>query len=328
MSAAWRNALIIGLFMLVFGSCKKDDPNHPSVENHLPVASFSSSDDGRTVSFEFTGEYGESYLWQFGDGESSTEKHPTHTYAHYGYYTVVLTTTNSNGEDSDTLELNIVDEWLPDDVYLTVEGADGACFAYNTYREWSDHGELIQLKSGSAVAWFAASNGLANVRDVSFAQNSYRGTLSRDEENAYHWREASGAFTGFKKGIGPSWTVEGGEGHGYIVGLQDQYPFPVLGAISSPLRINSAAGYTLMLDGAATGVDQVVFAISGSQGTVYKMMDASSTSATFSSAELLNLGKGLVVMRIYGYHIYELALGAKTYAALNASVIQVEATLE
>lgn len=38
------------------------------------------------------------YLWDFGDGNTSTEESPTHTYDDYGNYTVTLTTTNTDGE--------------------------------------------------------------------------------------------------------------------------------------------------------------------------------------------------------------------------------------
>jgi PKD repeat protein/Zn-dependent protease len=43
------------------------------------------------------------YLWDFGDGSSSTEQNPTHTYATNGKYTVSLTVTNSLGQDTKTL---------------------------------------------------------------------------------------------------------------------------------------------------------------------------------------------------------------------------------
>ncbi|HPO12758.1 MAG TPA: PKD domain-containing protein [Candidatus Hydrogenedentes bacterium] len=39
------------------------------------------------------------WLWTFGDGESSTEQHPVHTYTEEGSYTVSLTVTNADGED-------------------------------------------------------------------------------------------------------------------------------------------------------------------------------------------------------------------------------------
>jgi PKD repeat protein len=40
-----------------------------------------------------------SWLWDFGDGTTSTEKNPVHTYSKAGTYTVNLTVKNSGGED-------------------------------------------------------------------------------------------------------------------------------------------------------------------------------------------------------------------------------------
>lgn len=42
-----------------------------------------------------------SWLWDFGDGTTSTEQNPVHTYTTAGYRTVVLTATNSSGSDSE-----------------------------------------------------------------------------------------------------------------------------------------------------------------------------------------------------------------------------------
>ncbi|MFA5414288.1 MAG: PKD domain-containing protein [Methanoregula sp.] len=44
-----------------------------------------------------------SWLWNFGDGGTSIEQNPTHTYASAGIYTVTLTVTNSKGTDTATM---------------------------------------------------------------------------------------------------------------------------------------------------------------------------------------------------------------------------------
>lgn len=43
-----------------------------------------------------------SYLWNFGDGQTSTAKNPEHTYSEHGIYTVTLTVSNAAGEDVET----------------------------------------------------------------------------------------------------------------------------------------------------------------------------------------------------------------------------------
>ncbi len=65
-----------------------------------------------------------SWNWMFGDGETSNEQNPTHTYTSPGVYTVRLTV--SNGTDSNTeLKLNYITATAPvtgDTIYSTLDG--------------------------------------------------------------------------------------------------------------------------------------------------------------------------------------------------------------
>ncbi len=64
-----------------------------------PIADFTSNDLGDgVIAFTNNSEFGISYLWDFGDGNSSMEENPTHTYSENGNYTVTLTVTNACGE--------------------------------------------------------------------------------------------------------------------------------------------------------------------------------------------------------------------------------------
>jgi PKD repeat protein len=71
-----------------------------------PVAGFTGSPLQGTAPLEvaFTNESSDAdnYLWDFGDGSTSTEESPTHTYNTDGTFTVTLTASNSEG-DSDEL---------------------------------------------------------------------------------------------------------------------------------------------------------------------------------------------------------------------------------
>jgi len=71
----------------------------------VPIAQFSSDRaltcDG-IVSFTDRSAYDPiSWLWDFGDGNTSTDQNPTHTYANSGNYTVRLTASNANGPDDE-----------------------------------------------------------------------------------------------------------------------------------------------------------------------------------------------------------------------------------
>jgi len=72
--------------------------NYIQIQNH-PTANFSITNPnaclGTPIQFTNTSLAGDTYLWDFGDGHSSTQQHPSHTYISPGNYTVSLTTSNS-----------------------------------------------------------------------------------------------------------------------------------------------------------------------------------------------------------------------------------------
>lgn len=73
-----------------------------------PVAGFSSVVNNLTATFTNNSQNASSYLWDFGDGNTSTDTNPVHTYADYGTYQVSLTATSQMcGDDiySETLQL-------------------------------------------------------------------------------------------------------------------------------------------------------------------------------------------------------------------------------
>jgi len=89
---------VIAMLAITIGfatSCKKDDPKDPITGEAL----FSYTADGQTVTFKnessVTGTV--TYLWDFGDGETATDKDPVHIYASKGEYNVKLTVTDEDG---------------------------------------------------------------------------------------------------------------------------------------------------------------------------------------------------------------------------------------
>jgi hypothetical protein len=73
----------------------------------IPVADFTYVVNEFVVSFINTSDNATSYLWNFGDGITSTQKHPIHTYATSGSYTVTLTAYNDICEDTYQLTIPI-----------------------------------------------------------------------------------------------------------------------------------------------------------------------------------------------------------------------------
>lgn len=68
----------------------------------IPATTFTSVANGLTVTFNNTSVGGVSYLWNFGDGQTSTMTNPVHTYATGGAYIVTLSTTNTCGSTNNT----------------------------------------------------------------------------------------------------------------------------------------------------------------------------------------------------------------------------------
>lgn len=82
---------ITGLFILLF-SCKKDK------EETLPDVVYTVSIDGYKVTFDNQTASAQSYKWEFGDGTTSTEKSPVHTYAGKGKFVPTLYVTTTGGK--------------------------------------------------------------------------------------------------------------------------------------------------------------------------------------------------------------------------------------
>jgi PKD repeat protein len=97
------------LALVSFEACKKktETPKLP-----VPVADFNYTGADvkapAAVVFENTSTYAETYLWEFGDGDTSTAKNPSHTYEAGGSYSVKLTAKGQGGEHSVTKTLNVL----------------------------------------------------------------------------------------------------------------------------------------------------------------------------------------------------------------------------
>lgn len=88
---------IFTLTALLFLSCSTDD----EVDSVDPVAQFTYTVEELTANFVNNSENATSFVWDFGDGSTSTEAHPSHTYEEGGSYTVVLTATDGSGAEAE-----------------------------------------------------------------------------------------------------------------------------------------------------------------------------------------------------------------------------------
>jgi len=79
-----------------FGPSLKVFPAFITVEA-APTAGFTFVANQTTVAFTSTSQNASAYTWNFGDGSSSNEENPSHTYTNPGTYTVSLATSNNCG---------------------------------------------------------------------------------------------------------------------------------------------------------------------------------------------------------------------------------------
>ena len=68
--------------------------------NQLPLAVFSHTQTGGTVSFSNASPLATGWFWNFGDGATSTDENPVHTFNQSGTYTVCLISTGLCGADT------------------------------------------------------------------------------------------------------------------------------------------------------------------------------------------------------------------------------------
>jgi len=315
------------LFVVGLMSCGRDSGVTPD-EGVPPEADFTFTVEGKDASFKFTGTgQVDSYAWEFGDGETSAERDPDHTYAAAGSFDVTLNVTNDDGTD-ETVQTVIIENDnldLPDMPELTLSDADGVVYAVNTYHQVNGEEDKI----GSGYAWFVNGTSLADVGTVSWKQGSNTAELEQQDDDTYTYTETESPTDGFKTSSGVAWSIQGGDGHGSINGLSNGWPFPPLRrSDETNVEISGSNPYTVAHTASAINTDSTFFAIHGPDGVVMKRFDGTINNATFTSAEMTSLGKGQAIIEITSFGMYSTTLGGKKYYAINTSRAAREVTIK
>jgi len=106
-----KKQTLLLIFIIVTGlltsSCEKEDSN-------VPEACFVASQERKAgIPIDFSTSCtlnASSYHWDFGDGQTSTDGYPSHTYNKGGDYAVTLTVTNTSGDTDDVTHVMVVEE--------------------------------------------------------------------------------------------------------------------------------------------------------------------------------------------------------------------------
>ena len=126
-------------------ACSSDDDEPGGGGNNDVTASFQfeiDPDDFLTVSFSNFSQNATSYAWDFGDGMSSTEESPSHTYAAAGDYTVILTASDASGNSSERSE----------SFTLTDPNSASKLLTGETSKTWKLYREGISMSLGPDAA--------------------------------------------------------------------------------------------------------------------------------------------------------------------------------
>ncbi|WP_170063238.1 PKD domain-containing protein [Polaribacter porphyrae] len=109
------------LSILLINSCEDNGDNNSSALGAVE-ARFTRVQEGKTITFINISENATSYLWDFGDGTTSTLIEPVKKYLN-GTYTIKLTATNENG--SSTVEDSILIDGCVDETAENIDPANG-----------------------------------------------------------------------------------------------------------------------------------------------------------------------------------------------------------
>ncbi|XOV94093.1 MAG: PKD domain-containing protein [Bacteroidota bacterium] len=110
---------VASLLLMTFQSCNEEED--PTGDLPTSVILHYSVDD-KKVAFNALAVNADTYSWDFGDGQTSTEPNPVHTYEVGGYYSITLSVTGSTGTVTDDAYLAIS---LPPFELLTGDPAQG-----------------------------------------------------------------------------------------------------------------------------------------------------------------------------------------------------------
>jgi PKD repeat protein/glucose/arabinose dehydrogenase/type 1 glutamine amidotransferase len=149
----------------------------------------------REIQFDIGASGGVSYQWDFGDGETSTEPNPVHTYAEDGPKEVTLTVTYADGsEATETIDINVSGDdtvppetthaldppepdgedgnWLgPVGVTLTAADDGGSGVALTQYRvdgdAWQDYSDPFEVDGdGEHLVEYRSRDNAGNVEET------------------------------------------------------------------------------------------------------------------------------------------------------------------
>lgn len=265
-----------------------------------------------TVTFEnLTKGDASEYTWSFGDGNTSADKNPTHTYDKGGDYLVSLIAQSSSGAKEKTKTITIEGGGDGAVTLPTVPGADALMVAINNTTFTQQAGLSIEINVGLAASVFFDAAGTAYVDAGDVTINGM--ALDKNESNYYTYTSTSGEE--FKNPV--AWKASGsGEFDAFDKSIN--LDFPSMSEITSG-DITAGADYNLTFKSAITNADSVIIVLSDGGSTYQKIVPNNNTNTyTVDGSDLSSFTaseNGLISISAYQYVLEE--VGTKKIAFVN-----------
>ncbi len=199
-----------------------------------PVAAFSFGDvgpcDGAITFTDQSTAVPQSWLWDFGDGNTSTMQNPTHTYTTSGTYTVTLTVSNTLGSDvsTQTITVALLDAPTMTDGEACINNPVTMSGTVNGqgYIQWQDlQGNVLAAGPTYTTGPLAANQTFNAYNIVSFPPGNVGPTNSSFGGGGYHGTTFTGTveFTAFDAlTIISAWVDADGAGNRDLFLFDDQ----------------------------------------------------------------------------------------------------------
>jgi len=134
-----------------------------------------------TAVFNNTSLGGQNFLWDFGDGTTSTDPNPTHLYANPGVYAVHLSATDSftcNPSDDTTLTVTVIDGPIASFTYSPIIPKENTPYDFTntsiggvSYKWDFGDGDTLRTSSMAPVSHIFNATGTYNVCLIAFNSN-------------------------------------------------------------------------------------------------------------------------------------------------------------
>lgn len=178
----------------------------------------------------------------------------------------------------------------------------------------------------SAAVWETQGT-FIDAGTVSLNNNS----LTKNSNNSYAFTPSATSTTGIDLSSNRTWNISGNSTNNVpaISNFNPPIGFPTLGNISGNIStVTKSSGVTLTSAAPINNADSVIFAVHGPSGSAMKTRPGNTTSYSFTSGELANIGAGSGFIQIVSYKIHGQTFSGKKYYFINESVVTKSVTIQ